>query len=363
MELIRRFKKSLFALCLLMGILFLSIPTLVLPLRAQEASPQPQESAPKEAEKIEEPSSSEETKDPNAVPEETPTLVDPLTAEETKDPNALAEETNEEEDVFSPRISTYIQINEAYDRILSPELITKDGLVDYSTLRRKRNDLINVMKDLKELNPAILLKALSRNEKTAFWINTYNVCVLKLVVDNYPIEPKMYMIFYPDNSVMQISGNWRTKYFFEIQGLEYNLEEIEEEFLLDRYKDPRICFALSYASLGGAVLRNEPYKAETIDEQLDDQVRQYLQSPQGFQFNKEENMLYLSNLFTMHKHRDLFLESEYASIKKFRDRKPDEQAWLNFIWNYLPEDDKRYLETASFDIKFMKYNWLLNESH
>ena len=205
--------------------------------------------------------------------------------------------------------------------------------------------------------------SLSKEQRLAFWINTYNVCTLKLIIDHYPIEPKLYMIFYPDNSIMQISGDWRTKHFFEIQGLEYNLEEIEREFLLERHQDPRICFALSYASLGGAILRNEPYTAEKLDEQLSDQVQKFIRSPRGLRFDKEKNILYLSNLFTMYGHKKFFLDSEYAKIKKFRDRKPQEQAWLNFVRNYLSEEDIRYLETEAFIIKFMKYDWLLNEVH
>ena len=335
-----RFKLSFIHLCVFVSIVFLCASSIVPSLRA-ENSPSTEKSA------------NEKKKDTKKS--ETPA------SQKTADPNNISE-NDEENDDFSPRISTFVRINETYQRIFNSDLITREGLVNYSTLRRKRNDLILAMRELKALNPAVLM-TLDKNQKIAFWINTYNVCTLKLIIDNYPIEPKMYMIFYPDNSIMQISGNWRTKIFFEIQGLEYTLEEIEQDFLLKRYEDPRICFALSYASLGGATLRNEPYTAEKLEEQLDDQVKQYLTLTRGFQFDKEENILYLSNLFTMHKHKELFLSSEYAAIKKFRDRKSDEQAWLNFVWNYLPEDDKRYLETASPDIKFIKYDWLLNETH
>ncbi|MBL7214355.1 MAG: DUF547 domain-containing protein [Phycisphaerae bacterium] len=339
MGFIRRFKISLISLCVFLSVLFLCPSSFVSSLHAEENRPNSEES------------SKEEIKKDQVSP-----------PEETVDPNGLPEDFDDENDDFSPRISTYVKINETYEKIFNPDLITKGGLVNYSTLRRKRNDLILAMKELKDLNPAVLM-TLDKNQRIAFWINTYNICTLKLVVDNYPIEPKIYMIFYPDNSIMQISGNWRTKTFFKIQGLEYTLEEIEQDFLLKRYEDPRICFALSYASLGGATLRNEPYTAEKLDEQLDDQVKQYLTLPRGLQFDKEANILYLSNLFTMHQHRELFLSSEYASIMKFRDRKPEEQAWLNFLWNYLSEDDKRYLETTSPAIKFIKYDWLLNEIH
>ena len=344
MGFIRRYKIPLIGLSVVLSAAFLSASGFVALLHAEEDAAVA-ESAQNDAANQ---SPAAQAVDPNAPPEETVAPNNP--------------DANDESDDFSPRISSFIKINEIFEKILNPEFITKDGLVDYSTLRRKRSDIIAASKALKDMNPAVLM-VLSKEQKIAFWINTYNVCTLKLVIDHYPIEPRMYMIFYPDNSIMQISGNWRTKTFFEIQGLEYNLQEIEQDFLLNRYKDPRICFALSYASLGGAILRNEPYTADRLNEQLDDQVRQYLQTPRGMQIDRNENIVYLSNLFTMHDHKALFLSSEYAEIKKFRDRKPEEQAWLNFIWNYIPEEDKRYLETASFSIKFIKYDWLLNEGH
>lgn len=346
MGFIGRLKKRFISLCVFVSVVLLCVVSFVPSIHA-EANANAEKSP--DMENSPQASSSEKNADPNALPENADAAVD--------DPNDIF---TEDDDDFSPRLSTYIEINQAFENIFNPELITDQGLVDYGTLRRKRHDLIRAEKALKRLNPAVVW-SLSKEETIAFWINTYNVCTLQLVIEHYPIEPKLYMIFYPDNSIMQISGNWRTKEFFDIQRQEYTLQEIEWNFLLDAYKDPRLIFALSYASRGGAILRNKPYTAEKLDQQLDDQVRKYLQNPQGLRFDKEDNILYLSNLFTMHNHRDLFLASEYADILKFRDRDPDERAWLNFIWNYLSPEDRLYLETASPDIRFMKYDWHLNE--
>ena len=278
----------------------------------------------------------------------------------SSDPNATSPENGDESenDIFNLKLSTYIQINEAYDRIFTPELITDDGRVKYKTLKRKRLDVLAARKQLKQLNPAILM-SLSRAERIAFWINTYNFCTIELILRHYPIQPKWYMIIYPDDSIMQITGAW-TKEFFEIQRQEYNLQEIEQDFLLKRYKDPRICFALSNASVGGATLRNEPYKAERLDEQLDDQVKQHLGTEKGIRWDRDNNTLYLSTLFQGHK--EVFLASEYAEIKKFRTRKDEERTWLNFILPHLSEEEIRYLETNKFTIRFIEFDWHLNEA-
>lgn len=289
----------------------------------------------------------------SAAPEPTdPNSVSPA------DPNSEDSEENNEDDIFDLDPSSLSIIYKAYSKIFTPELVTDDGRVRYSTLKRKRFDILDAERELKDLNPAILM-SLSKNERIAFWINTYNFCTIQVILRHYPIEPKFYMIIYPDNSIMQITGAW-TREYFEIQQLEYNLQEIEQDFLLKRYKDPRICFALSNASMGGAILRNEPYQADRLEAQLNDQVKQYLDSQRGLYLDKENEILYLSNLFQMHK--ATFLDSEYASIKKFRNRKDRERAWLNFILPYLSEEDIQHIETVRPPIKFIEYDWHLNEA-
>lgn len=274
------------------------------------------------------------------------------------DPNSENSEENNEDDIFDLNPSSLSIIYKAYSNIFTPELVTEDGRVQYSTLKRRRFDILDAERELKDLNPAILM-SLTKKERIAFWINTYNFCTIQVILRHYPIEPKFYMIIYPDNSIMQITGAW-TREYFEIQQLEYNLQEIEQDFLLERYKDPRICFALSNASMGGAILRNEPYQADRLEAQLNDQVKQYLDSRRGLYLDKENEILYLSNLFQMHK--VTFLDSEYASIKKFRNRRDRERAWLNFILPYLSEEDIEYIETVQPPIKFIDYDWHLNEA-
>ncbi len=242
------------------------------------------------------------------------------------------------------------------DRIFSA-YVTEDGLVRYAALRRNRLELLPAMRLLKEINPLHLM-ALSQEDKTAFWINVYNLCTLQLIIDNYPIQPKWYMIRYPSNSIMQISNPW-TKNYFWVQGFQYTLEEIEQEFLLARTKDPRICFVLSYASLGGGRQRNEAYRGSKLDQQLDDQVRKYLFSQQGYSLNREEQTVSLSVLFQTK--RTVFLESEYASIRRFRDYPETQRAWLNFLARYLSAEEIQFFESTPVTFKMINYDWRLDE--
>jgi len=274
------------------------------------------------------------------------------------DPNEtnIHVESEEQDDMTLPGESPLPELYKSCETIFG-QYVNDKGEVNYSLLRRKRSDLNNVLSYLKNIHPAQIM-AMNDNEKQAFWINTYNLCTLKLIIDNYPIQAKWYMILYPNNSIMQISDPW-TKNYFEIQGLQYNLQEIEQELLLERFKDPRICFALSNATRGGAVLRKEPYRAETLSDQLDDQVKKFVAPEQGITIEADSKTAYISNLFNIH--REVFLKSKYAEIKKFRQRKPDEKAWLNFLLFYLSDTDKTFFENNDVILKFKKYDWDLNE--
>jgi hypothetical protein len=247
---------------------------------------------------------------------------------------------------------------EFYDKcnFIFTTYVDKKGLVDYDTLRRKRLDLIAAAKEFENIKPLDMM-AWSNNEKIAMWINAYNIFTLKLIVDNYPIQPRWYMITYPDDSIMQIPGAW-TKQYFKVMGIEYTLREIEREILLARFKDPRVCFALSYATMGGAILRNEAYLPEKLDEQLDEQVKKYLAIPKGFRLDHTNKIIFLSNVFSTNK--EAFIE-KYASIKKYRTRKPHIRACLNFLAEYVQPDDLKYLESEQYSVKFIEYDWHLNE--
>ena len=285
-------------------------------------------------------------------------------SEHGEDPNSANSSENENSDPFTdpqtdreisePQIPEFI---DASDSLFST-YVNEKHLVNYNELRRHRGDLIQICRTLESIHPAHIM-SLERDGKIAFWINTYNLCILKLIVDHYPIEPKFYMIFYPDNSIMQISNAW-TKQYFDVMGLEYTLNEIQNELLLDRFNDPRICFALSYASLGGGRLNSYAYRPDRIDEQLDQQVRGYLTTNFGYKLDKEERIIYLSNLFATH--REVFLKSEYDEIKKFRSYPDHERAWLNFLISYIPEEDVKFIENNSCSIRMIRFDWTLDET-
>ena len=191
--------------------------------------------------------------------------------------------------------------------------VNDKGMVDYKTLRPRRLELISLLRKFDGLTTKEY-DSWPEEEKIAFWINAYNLCTIKVVIDNYPIEASRYMLlFYPANSIRQISKPW-TSYTFDIMQVKYTLREIEQGILLRQFDEPRVCFALSYASVDGPRLRNEPYTGSKLEKQLDEQIRSFISNKRGFHINRKEAEVYLSAIFKWNAET---LIKKYGTDRKF----------------------------------------------
>ena len=239
--------------------------------------------------------------------------------------------------------------------------VDDNGMVDYTTLRRKRLDLKALLQEFDNLDPNEY-GTWPKEDKIAFWLNAYNIQMLKIITDNYPIESSRILRLYPGwgpNSILHIKGIWRN-YKFLVMDEEFTLSEIDRRFFRKEFDDPRIFFAVSRASLSSPPLRNEPYYGYKLNEQLDNQVRRFLSSPLAFGTDKEKGRVYLSSLFQSSSYGREFL-SKFAIDKKFKDQEPATRAVLNFITNYVSDDKVSFLEVGKYSVKFMKYDWTIND--
>ncbi len=278
--------------------------------------------------------------DPNVPDANQPVVAGPV--------NADAQEPNDLGNSFNARFKDILSI-----------YVNSEGAVDYSRLRRMRLLFAPLMQELDDLSPEEY-DSWPEAEKIAFWINTYNVCMLKVVTDNYPVKASVYkMVFYPANSVMQIDRVW-SDYRFSIMGVAYSLSEIEQRILLNRFTEPRVAFALCYASKWSPRLVNRPYYGQTLDRQLDRQTREFISSDRGFKIDKDAATVYLSIVFKETRFHPGFVE-KYGSDLRFNDDKPETRAMLNFISMYLDRADVDYLTGKKYLVTSVKPDWTLND--
>jgi hypothetical protein len=162
---------------------------------------------------------------------------------------------------------------------------------------------------------------------------------------------------YPRNSIRQISGVWN-KIKFPVMGKEITLDHIEHKILRQEFQEPRIHVALVCAARGCPPLRQEPYKAEMLKGQLDDQTRRFLSERNNFFIDKKQRLVYLSAIFKWYG-KDFI--GSYEPLTGFKKRNRKERAVLHFISLYLQEEDREFLEAGFYKIKYLNYDWALNE--
>jgi len=245
--------------------------------------------------------------------------------------------------------------------------VDEKGNVDYRTLKRKRLRLKRLLDEFDNLEPNEY-KSWRKEDKMAFWINAYNIKMLDIMVRNYPIESSwLFRLMWPPTSIRHIppvgvigAAKW-DGYKFMVMDEEFTLSLVERRFFLQEFNEPRVFFALSYASISGPPLRNEPYYGHKLYAQLDDQIKRFLSSHQGLRIDREGKSVYLSAIFQASWHGKVFIR-KYATDKKFKERSPVDRAVLNFIINYIPKKDVSFLEIENYTIKYIKYDWRLNDA-
>lgn len=261
-----------------------------------------------------------------------------------------------DEQEIKPAVSFYDKCAE-----FLKDFVDDKGMVDYTTLRRQRLKLKALLREFENLEPNEY-RTWTKENKIAFWLNAYNIQMLKIITDNYPIQSSRILRLYPGwgpNSILHIKGIW-TDYKFLVMDEEFTLSEIDKRFFRKEFDDPRIFFAVSNGSLSSPPLRNEPYYGHRLNKQLDDQVKRFLANPLALRIDTEKQRVYLSSLFQSSSYGKEFM-SKFAIDKKFKDYEPTTRAVLNFITNYVSRDKVSFLEVGNYSVKYMKYDWTIND--
>ncbi len=258
-----------------------------------------------------------------------------------------------------PNLASAVAFHNECAEILK-SYVNEMGMVDYTALRRKRLDLRTLLRQFDTLDPNEY-RSWSKQDKIAFWINVYNLNKLRIVTDNYPIQPssRILSIYWGPRSIRHIEKEI-TRHKFLVMDEEFTFAIVDRRFFRKEFKDPRVFFALSNACLSSPPLRQEPYYGFKLYTQLDDQVRKFLSSPLAFKIDRDKRKIYLSALFQMSSYGNEFTE-KYAIDRKFKDHPSATRAILNFICNYVSPQDVSFLEVGSYTIEYMRYDWTIND--
>lgn len=216
---------------------------------------------------------------------------------------------------------------------LSKKHITADGLVNYKGFQNDRKKLDAYLQKLSEHHPND--KNWSKEEQLAYWINAYNAFTVQLILDNYPIESIKDITSGP--SIAFINSPWDIK-FINIEGAEYDLNNIEHNFLRKRWEEPRIHFGVNCASISCPVLPQFAFTADKIYEQLDEQGRRFLNDPSKNKITA--NSIQISKIF-----------------KWFSGDFEKNGTLIDFLNKFSDTQIN-----ADAEIDYLEYDWGLNEA-
>ncbi|MCF7974216.1 MAG: DUF547 domain-containing protein [Phycisphaerae bacterium] len=231
------------------------------------------------------------------------------------------------------------------------------GMVDYKALQNNPQALNTYLQSISTL-PEQTLSQWSDSDKIAFWINAYNSLTLKVILDHYPIKSSFFRsLTYPKNSIQQIPGVW-TKLKFTVLNRPMTLAYIKDKILRAQFNEPRIHMALANGTLGGAPLRTEPYSGPTLGDQLDDQADRFLESLEKLKIDRREGIVCLSPIFKWYA-KDFV--AAFAPPENMGKHNRPTSALIQYIATHAEALFKPYLYRGDFKVKYLKYDWSLNE--
>lgn len=137
------------------------------------------------------------------------------------------------------------------------------GKVDYKSISMNPDGLNEILALAKDIS----VTPSQANEYQAFWINAYNLAVIKGIIDNAPIKSPLDKQGFFDS----------IKY--ELGSTKITLNDIEHKLLRPKFKDARFHFVLVCGANGCPPLISKAYLPSTLDTQLETQTVKALNNP------------------------------------------------------------------------------------
>ena len=219
-----------------------------------------------------------------------------------------------------------------FDQLLD-EHVDEDGYVDYAKLQ-EHPGLLNTY--IESLGIASW-KDFGRDEKLAFFINAYNACTLRLILDFWDAGKL--------TSIRDIPVALRWDHVrWQVGPLTLSLNQIEHKLIRPNFDEPRIHFALVCAAIGCPKLRNEAYDPTKLEMQLEDQMLYSHQRPRWLKYDAPDRTVYLTPLYKWYKN----------------DFKQEGAGPLAYAARYAPRLKKDLNQGANPKIKWLDYDWTLN---
>lgn len=208
----------------------------------------------------------------------------------------------------------------------------------YKELKANSNDLARFERFLKWQASADL-KKMSREDQIAFYINAYNSCCIKAVLDRYPVHSPMDIDGFFDKLEFMVAGEYLT-----ISGIEYDR-------LIANYLDMRAHFAVVCADRGCLPLKAGAYTGKNLETDLEGAAKKFVGDERHFKVDHEKKEVQISKIFEWYGEK--FLKDPKLAIES---GKPE--GYLSY---WVDEKTAKLLKSGEYALKIIEWNWTINE--
>lgn len=209
---------------------------------------------------------------------------------------------------------------------------------DYAGLKKSPEDIARLDAFLRWQAKADVAK-MPRDEQIAFYINAYNSCCIKAILDHYPVHtPKDVEGFFD-------------KLRFRVAGEDLTISQIEYDRLIANYKDMRAHFAVVCADRGCLPLKAGVYRGETLDKDLEAAASKFVADERQFKVDREKGEVWISKIFEWYGPK--FLDDPDRPV-------PGKRPEL-YLTNWIDKKDRELLESGKYKLRIIEWDWTLNE--
>ncbi len=216
-------------------------------------------------------------------------------------------------------------------------VVDEAGRVDYAALQADPSALHAYLRTLARVDNETY-RAWTPHQQLAYLINLYNAQTVDLIIRHYPLD-----------SIKDIGTLWRGPWgqpVVSLFGKITTLDNLEHKIIRPLFAEPRTHFALVAAARSAPPLRREPYRADRLEAQLQDQARRFLLDPTRNTLNIDAASVELSMVF---KWFSGDFEESAGSVEAY-------------VLALLDDAGRERLAGRRLLIRFRDYDWSLNDS-
>jgi len=213
------------------------------------------------------------------------------------------------------------------------QFVDDQGRTDFRALAENADDLTHFVRFIESASPASNPELFTtQDEVLAYHLNAYNALAMYGVIsENIPADFDSFfkrLRFFKFRSVV-------------IGGQKTSLQDYEND-VIRLFGEPRVHFALNCMVRDCPRLPMQPFKAETLEQQLESAAQEFFNKDKHIRVDANKRILYVSKIL------DFYTEDFVSS--------GEDKELLNYVNRYASMKVPK-----GYKVKFIDYDWTINQ--